>query len=118
MPALSENSASDSDRAKVTLQEFLVRKQEIDARTSLTISQLYVVTFTSALVIVVLGLAGQYFLGFFWGAIFASVFSCLAILTITGRMRNSNFRASFGGQPGLKKEAKAKDEQIDDYVDS
>jgi hypothetical protein len=35
---------------------------------------------------------------------------------MTGRMRNSNFRRSFGGQPELKKEAK--DEQVDDYVDS
>jgi hypothetical protein len=55
-------------------------------------------------------------LAFSGEAIFASVFSGLAILTMTGRMRNSNFRRSFGGQPELKKEAK--DEQVDDYVDS
>jgi hypothetical protein len=114
MAGLNQNNVPDRDRAKVTLEEFLRWKQEIDARTSLTISQLYVIAFTSALVILVLGFAGLYFLGFFWGAIFASVFSSLAILTMTGRMRNSNFRASFGGQPELKKEAK--DEQIDDYV--
>jgi len=114
MAGLSQNNVPDRDRAKVTLEEFLRWKQEIDARTSLTISQLYVIAFTSALVILVLGFAGMYFLGFFWGAIFASVFSSLAILTMTSRMRNSNFRSSFGGQPELKKEAK--DERIDDYV--
>src|SRR2546425_9518966 len=116
MPGLSENNVPDSDRTKVTLEEFLRWKQEIDAKTSLTISQWYVITFASALVILALGFAGLYFLRFFWGAIFASVFSSLAILTMAGRMRNSNFRASFGGQPELKKEAK--DEQIDDYVDN
>ncbi len=116
MPELSENNASDSNRAKAILEEFLRWKQEIDARTSMIISQLYVIAFASALVIFVLGLAALYFLGFFWGAIFASVFSSLAILTMTGRMRNSNFRTSFGDQPELKKEAK--DEHIDDYVDS
>jgi hypothetical protein len=113
---LSENKVPEGDKAKATIDEFLKWKLEIDARTSLTISQLYVIAFASALVILVLGLAGLYFLGFFWGAIFASVFSSLAILTMTGRMRNSNFRRSLGGQPELRKEAK--DEQIDDYVDS
>jgi len=116
MPELNENKHPDSNRAKATMEEFLRWKQEIDASTSLTISQLYVIAFASALVILVLGLAGLYFLGFFWGAILASGFSSLAILTMTGRMRNSNFRASFEGQPGLKKEAK--DEQVDDFVDS
>src|SRR5712692_2644052 len=104
MPGLSENNVSDSNRAKATLEEFLRWIQEIDARTSLTISQLYIIAFASALVIFVLGLAGLYFLGFFWGAIFASVFSSLAVVSMASRMRNSNFRTKFGGQPDLKKE--------------
>lgn len=116
MPRLSENGVPNSDKVKVTLEEFLRWKQEVDARTSLTISQWYVIVFASVLVIFVLGLAGSYSLGFFWGAIFASVFSTIAILTMTSRMRNSNFRASFVGQPELKK--KAEDEQIDDYMDN
>jgi hypothetical protein len=35
---------------------------------------LYSIAFASVLTILVLGLAGLYFLGLFWGAIFASVF--------------------------------------------
>jgi hypothetical protein len=116
MLGLDQDSNSEKNEPKVALEEFLRWKQEVDARTSLTISQLYVIAFASVLVIVVLGLAGLYFLGFFWGALFASVFSSLSILTMTGRMRKSNFRASFGSQPELKKEVK--DEQSDDYVES
>jgi hypothetical protein len=116
MPALSEENVPESDRPKITLDEFLRLKREIDARTSLTISQLYVIAFTAALLIFVLGLAGLYFLGFFWGAIFASVFSSLAVVSMASRMRNSNFRTNFGGRPELKKVAR--DEQIDDFIDS
>src|SRR5260370_24203963 len=111
MLRLNQNSNSENNKSKVALEELLRWKQEVDSRTSLTISQLYVIAFASVLVIIVLGLGGPYFLGFFWGAIFASVFSSLSILTMAGRMRNSNFRASFGNQPELKKEVK--DEQID-----
>ena len=116
MLGLDQDSNSEKNKSRVALEEFLRWKQEVAARTSLTISQLYVVAFASVLVIVTLGLAGLYFLGFFWGSIFASVFSSLSIMTMTGRMRNSNFRASFGTQPELKKEIK--DEQIDDYMES
>jgi hypothetical protein len=74
MLGLSEKDVSDSDTVKATMDEFLRWKQEIDSRTSLTISQLYSIAFASVLTILVLGLAGLYFLGLFWGAIFASVF--------------------------------------------
>jgi hypothetical protein len=70
MLGLSEKDVSDSDTVKATMDEFLRWKQEIDARTSLTISQLYVIAFASVLTILVLGLAGLYFLGFFWGGYF------------------------------------------------
>ena len=106
-----KNEETEADKTPITIEDFARLKKQLDARTSLTTVQFFTLAFGGVIVILFFGFLGILFIGEFWGSIFASVLSALAIVGMVGGMRDSNLRDH------LKREDDVGSEAIDDYLE-
>ncbi len=99
------------DQQLVTrMEDFARLKKHLDAKTSLTTVQFFTAAFSGVIVILFFGFLGILFFGDFWGSIFASVLSALAIVGMLGGMRESNLRNYLNRETDIKREG------MDEYL--
>jgi len=92
----------------LTMEDFGSLKKALDSKTSLTAVQFFTVAFGGPIVMLFFGFLGIFFIGEFWGSIFASVLSALAIVGMVGEMRGSNLRNHVKRESEVEGEANRK----------